>query len=505
MKACLLYRDRDFDLEHELPKNSSELLLDLDLNVLFETMSRGDESLSDIAQRVILRSLMDLDAISYRQQVLMDCLEHPEVVREMYDLVVQAIQDEKKSYRRIFNRSPDSILHGSIQVLEIFVGALRKLRKISYENERIFRSEGFLRFFQMLDKELDDDYFLTVLEHLEELRFRNGIKLSARLGKGNKGENLMLHQYTNERQSWFKRMFVKDDSVYSFEVDKRDISGLEALSDLRNRGINSAANSVAQSADHILSFFTMLRAELGFYVGCLNLYERLSSIGEPTCFPEPLSLEKTALTARNLYDVCLSLRMEGKVVGNDLTADNKGAIIVTGANQGGKTTFLRSIGLVHLMMQSGMFVCAEHFKANICEGIFTHFKRQEDASMTKGKLDEELSRMSAIVEMIKPRSLLLCNESFSSTNEKEGSDIARQIIYAMVDEEIKVFYVTHLFDFASELYRSGMDLTLFLRAERNDAGQRTFKVTKGEPLATSYGEDLYYRLFASPEVQSDYS
>ncbi len=64
-------------------------------------------------------------------------------------------------------------------------------------------------------------------------------------------------------------------------------------------------------------------------------------------------------------------------------------LIITGANQGGKSTFLCAVGLAQVMMQCGMFVAAESFSANVCDGIYTHYKREEDASMRSGKLDEE--------------------------------------------------------------------------------------------------------------------
>ncbi|GLI35569.1 hypothetical protein DAMNIGENAA_30020 [Desulforhabdus amnigena] len=67
-------------------------------------------------------------------------------------------------------------------------------------------------------------------------------------------------------------------------------------------------------------------------------------------------------------------------------------------DQGGKSIFLRSIGLAQLMMQCDMFVPAESFSSNVCEGLFTHYKREEDPAMKSGKLDEELSRMSEIVD-----------------------------------------------------------------------------------------------------------
>jgi len=72
------------------------------------------------------------------------------------------------------------------------------------------------------------------------------------------------------------------------------------------------------------------------------------------------------------------------------------------------------------MMQCGMFVGAESFAADLCAALFTHYKREEDATMKSGKFDEEIARMSDIVDGITPNSLVLFNESFAATNEREG-------------------------------------------------------------------------------------
>jgi DNA mismatch repair ATPase MutS len=90
------------------------------------------------------------------------------------------------------------------------------------------------------------------------------------------------------------------------------------------------------------------------------------------------------------------------------------------------------------MMQCGMFVPAESLYANICDGLFSHYRREEDVTMESGKLDEELGRMSDIVDYIRPNSLILFNESFAATNEREGSEIARQIVSALLEKGIKV-------------------------------------------------------------------
>ena len=211
--------------------------------------------------------------------------------------------------------------------------------------------------------------------------------------------------------------------------------------------------------------------------------------------PTPTPAGERRLQLSGLYDVCLSLRMEGRVVGNAIDADGKGLIIITGANQGGKSSFLRSIGLAQLMMQCGMFVGAEAFTAELCPALLTHYKREEDATMTSGKLDEELARMSEIVDHIEPNSMLLFNESFAATNEREGSEIARQIVCALLEKRIKIFYVTHLYEFAHDFFNRKREDAIFLRAERNADGTRTFRLLEGEPLETAFGEDLYRQIF----------
>jgi DNA mismatch repair ATPase MutS len=498
MKAFLMHPDRDFDLQQELPALEQDIIQDLELSTQFEAMSLGDDFLLAVAKKAVLSSLGDPEPILYRQHVLADCLREPAVVRELYAIAVETIEGERKGFWGLFRgASPDTILHRSLEVLELFVRMLQRLRRIAADHAGRFASKGFMRLFEMLARELDEQYFRTVEEHLAELKFRGGVLISAGLGKGNKGTGYVLRR-PRESSGWLQRISARNRrSTYTFQIADRDEAGARALAELRGHGINLVANALAQSTDHILSFFNMMRAELAFYVGCLNLHERLAAKGEPTCFPVPLPPGKPALSARGLYDVCLSLHLEARAVGNDVNADGKNLVMITGANQGGKSTFLRSVGLAQLMMQCGMFVPAESFRADVRAGIFTHYKREEDSTMENGKLAEELSRMSAIVDRIGPNSLLLCNESFASTNEREGSAIARQVIRALLEAGVKVVFVTHLFDLAQGFYRRQPGSALFLRAERRADGRRTFRLVEGQPLPTSYGQDLYGRIFGS--------
>lgn len=436
MKAHLLFESRDLNTGQPLPSNATELIQDLELATLFGAMASDDRFLYDIATRVVLSSLNDPSDIVYRQHVLGDCITQPGLVREMYSLAVDAITAERKIYRSSYG-GPASILRRSIEALEMFVTYLRWLRQIAEDHSNKFPSKGFTAFFDTIKTNLDDQYFSAVAEHLGRLKFKDGTSMSAEVGPGIKGDRYVLHMPRAMKQPWKERIGMAPRSVYSFEIHPRDEAGGRALAELNNRGLNLVANALAQSTDHILSFFTMLAAEIGFYAACLNLWDRLSGKNEPVCMPVPLPWGPPAHCFGGLYDVCLALRTDTRVVGNTANADGRSLMMVTGANSGGKSTFLRSVGLGQLMMQAGMFVGAGSFRANVCNGLFTHFIREEDTSMASGKLDEELARMDQIAETITPGSVVLFNESFAATNEREGSEIARQIVAALLGAGIE--------------------------------------------------------------------
>lgn len=518
MKAFLMYRDRDFDpaqllarrerylrprsnqkeldLYQLLPWNENALTQDLGLNILTSAMAAGDNFLFEVAKVAILANLTDRDTIIYRQRALADCLKNAPIIRDIYQMTVDAIEGERKHYWSLL-RYPAGILHRAVEVLELLVGILKRLRFVADQHGEKFESEAFANLFAMLRRELSDDYFAEIENHLQKLKFRDGVLISAELGKGNKGLNYVLRWPQDDKRSWIARLFAERPPAYTFRLHPRDEAGAQALSALNDKAVNLVANALAQSTDHILSFFQMLRTELAFYVGCLNLHAKLAKLGEPTCFPLVFVPGERKLSFFGLYDAALALSMGRKVVGNDINADQADIVIITGANTGGKSTFLRSIGLAHLMMQAGMFVCAESFSSEVCTAVFTHYKREEDVTMESGKLDEELNRMSIIVDHVKKNSVVLFNESFASTNEREGSEIARQIVKALLDHGIKIFFVTHMFHFASGFLAEKSYRVKFLRAERRPDGSRPFKLIEAEPLQTSYGEDLYRQVFAA--------
>lgn len=491
-----MYPERDFDPGQPVPGHAADATRDLALEALFDAMARGDDFLLAAVRSGVLSGTGDYGSVIYRQEVLSDFLRVPGMARKIYRLSTDTVELQKKHYLGVFSKSPSGIVYEAVRLLDLLVESLAALRSIADLYCHDVTSTGLRLLFTMLREELSDDYLQQVRSHLKNFAGDYGVLMRAQLGPGNRGVNYTLVRPTGGR-SWLGRLVGRQGRGYSFHLSARDEGGHRVLAEMKGRGLNTSANALAQSAEHVLSFFQQLRLEVAFFAGCLNLFDTLHAIGVPVCLPTPLPVGRRHVHAQGLYDICLALNLKQPVVGNDLAVDDQDLWIVTGANQGGKSTFLRSIGIAQWMMQCGMFVAANNFTANLCEGVFTHFRREEDAAMRQGKFEEELGRLNQWVGQMRRGTLLLCNESFAATNEREGAEIARQIVTALVEHGVQVVFVTHLYTFADGVYRDGPHHALFLRAAREPDGTRTYRIEPGRPLATSFGRDLYREVFGT--------
>jgi DNA mismatch repair ATPase MutS len=483
MRAYLMFQEGAAG-KPPLCADPDALMADLELRRILTQMSAGDDTVYDVCKDALLRPLQSVQAAEYRREVLKDALSNPDIVRRLY--AICAAVDRVKARFAPTARLAEPFKN-ALELLKTYLKMLRDLRAAVDNKLPNFKSEGFRKLVELLERELTDDYFNTVSEYLKEISNTDNILVSAKLGS-----HLHSVDYTLRRKE--KGFWMRWLSAASFTADsERNPEEMADISNRQERAVSEASNILKWSALYLESFFNMLRNELAFYVGCLNLSEKIRGLGMPQCFPELLPSDSRERVWHGLYDVSLALTIDGPVVGNDLEVSGKNLYIITGANQGGKSTFLRSMGQAQLMAQSGMFVGAERFAAPIRRGLFTHFKREEDRNMQTGRLEEELSRMSAIVDKIERGSMVMLNESFSSTNEREGSEICRQVTKGLTDNGVEVFSVSHLYLYAASFL--GDDTTQFLRAQRREDAARTFKILPGEPLETAYGEDLYRQIF----------
>lgn len=496
MNVFLLFPDQDFDPSSPLLPQAAALEQDLELTVLLKHIGAQDDFAREMSRLILLSPQPNLETLRYRQAILRDCLENEAIVREMYAIPQEALRQKQEHWMGIFTRHPSGILSGAVDMLQLFFSLLRRLRRLTEQQTQNFHSPGFRRLFSMLQTELSDAYFDEVEAHLRELRLPDGVWLNALPGAGLEPAEYVFCRPPHASGDWLKRMLAQKLPLFSFEISPDGDAESRALADLRDRGLNLAANAAAQAADHLNDFLLTLRRELAFYIGALNLARALRQRENAISLPRLYPVEEQRLNFTGLYDAALALTLEKTITGNDLEASAKKLIFVTGANQGGKSTFLRSLGQAQLMAGCGLFVAAQNASLSLASDVFTHYRREEDKTLNSGKLEEELKRMSALLEQLRPGAMILFNESFAATNEREGSEIARQIVDVLLQNGLTIVFVTHQYELARGYYEQALPQAVFLRAERLPDGQRTFRMTPGEPLRSSFGEDIYRKIFA---------
>ncbi len=467
---------------------------DLRLDQVLSTLTVGRLAY-DIAS-FFYQPLHEIEAVQYRHHVLHD-LEH--------EPVAAAVRAFAHGMRRMRERvALLQKLHYELQREHWFLEAIAVYcETVSSFNEQLAElavgSRGFLGLRAYVAAYADSDAFRSLVAETQELSDELAAITYAVHIKGNRVRVSRLESEPDiseevERTfAKFQRGAVKDYRVrFRDQTDMNHVEAqiLDLVAQLHPERFSRLHEYCTRHERYLDETIGRFDREVQLYLAYLEYIEPLRSARLFFSYPR------------------ISARLGQRVVGNDIAAGGKALVMITGANQGGKSTFLRSIGLAQLMMQCGMFVAAESFRANVCDWLFTHYKREEDEAMESGKLDEELGRMSEIADHIAPNCVLLCNESFAATNEREGSEIARQVIRALLQQGIKVLFVTHLFDLADGFYREDLDTTLFLRAERGAEGARPFKLSEGRPLPTSYGEDSYRKVFgtgidATPAVLPD--
>ncbi len=184
------------------------------------------------------------------------------------------------------------------------------------------------------------------------------------------------------------------------------------------------------------------------------------------------------------------------IVTNDLDFDAEHCVyILTGANRGGKTTITQAIGQLFVMAQGGIYVPGESFSYTPVDCIYTHFPADEDKTLDLGRLGEECRRFREIYSAATGKSLLLLNETFSTTSFEEGYFIAKDSVRAILRKGIRTIYNTHMHKLGYEVDKiNATETDICVRAAslivRSDAGKRSFKVQLAPPEGMSYAEDI---------------
>ena len=489
MRAALVHRSEPVDLEQPAPPGHADCAQDLGLSVLISTAAAADPAIGPVVAWALAHPLTDRDAIAYRQAVLTDFLEHPDLLRELLATCTDAL-DAQRAVRHAYfwvSEHPDATLRRSVNMLNDLLPHLTRLRELAVEHADDVRSSGVRQLFADVRRDLDEARLDALAVDLRVLAFDDGVSADVGLGAGAGIAGYRLRR--PRRRSRAERLSERMDRRRVVRASPTSDDG-DHITALRDQALTGVATDLARATRHLVEFLEQLQIQLRLFAGAVALDRAVAALDLPRCFPEPQEPATHAADIRGLCNLDLALRGGRAVVGNDLVAEDRRAIVVTGANNGGKSTFLRSLGQAQLLMQAGFTVAASRFRTGVVQGVHTHFRRAEDETMTSGKLVEELERMSALVDRLHSGALVLFNESFATTYELEGTRIASTIVRALNEREVAVVYVTHMFELV-RWFIDDVPGSQCLIAGRVDDGRRTYRIRPGEPERTSHALELY--------------
>jgi DNA mismatch repair protein MutS len=302
--------------------------------------------------------------------------------------------------------------------------------------------------------------------------------------------------YSQEAVALFERFASEVDRDYGVPIkDDAEMNPVE------QRVLGCVAKLYPEAFAHLEDFFrrhgrffdpTVSRfdREIRFYLTYLAFMKRLSPAGVSFSYPEVTNTPGT-LSADSACDLALAIKTEGgrtALVGNNFHLSGpERVLVVTGPNQGGKTTFARTIGQCAYFASLGCPVPATSASFTLPDAIYTHFDRQENLSTPHGKLHDELVRIRDILSQATAASLIIMNESFSSTAVSDALLIGAEIIGRIVNLDSTAVYVSFL-DELSRIDTACVSMVGEVAAD--DPTRRTFTFTRRPADGFAYAAAL---------------
>ena len=242
------------------------------------------------------------------------------------------------------------------------------------------------------------------------------------------------------------------------------------------------------------SFLVEMYEGLIFYLRSAKLAKRLKDKGYSITFPEISPSSGSKLSVTGFYNIRLAFNGEDSIVKNDFTfTPDERIFILTGPNRGGKTIVEQALGLISVMMSLGMFVTADSCAGLPFGNILTHFPIDENLTINYGRLGEEAVRIKEIVKSSDNNTLILFNETFSTTSASDGLYLSKDLIRVLKEKGAYVIFNTHIHDLAKQIPEmngwNGQGNIISLVMERKDE-KNTFILKRAEPDSSSYARDI---------------
>lgn len=225
--------------------------------------------------------------------------------------------------------------------------------------------------------------------------------------------------------------------------------------------------------------------QLNFYRKSAKLYRKLTRDGVPCIFPEINEMSHRSMVIEEAYNFLIERKPETILIPNDIETNNKSRVnIITGSNYGGKSCYMKTISLIQLMGQVGLYVPAKYASVSLVDHVFTHFPEKEGAGDIESRYSWELERAKRVFSYATPYSLVLFDEPCSGTAYPEGISQTRTFIKLSQQIGMTTYFTTHMHEIAKWIEEDEETYpccnNLFVWTEQTKQGPRyTYKIMKG--------------------------
>lgn len=471
-------RNREFKEVKEVP----EFFKDLNLDQIVESIicSRKEYNLKPF----FYEHLTDLSEVYYRHEIMKD-VDKEEVFKaidrfsdKMNFMKQRIVQCEKLNYE--YQRK-SWFLEGIEAYCNGVIDLLKDLNILNIE------STGLINFREFLSKYVKSEKFVSlksgldlVKENLASIKYCFFIKGNTVTVSKYEGEE----DYGNLVLETFKRFKEKEckDYTYKFqnalEMNHVEASILDRVVLLYPHEFEKLTTYYENNQEFQEEFIKKFHREIQFYMAYIDYIKDFKNMGLNFCYPE-VSNENKEIYVENSFDLALADRLmyeKKSVVCNDFYLKGEERIfVISGPNQGGKTTFARTFGQVNYLGSLGCEIPGNKGKTYLFDNIFTHFEREEDIKTLSGKLQDDLKRIHSILEKATSNSIIIMNEIFSSTTLKDALFLGEKVLNEIVLKDILcvcVTFVDELGDLSEKI------VTMVSNVDPSDSSIRTYKIKR---------------------------
>ena len=515
----------------ENSKNSSKNLPQdyiLDLNIDFIARKLFPEY-PDYFVEILKQYCTDPETILYRQDILEDVLSVPELESVLHGIISKIyVFEQSVKGKNLSNANSFIDIGVQIETLKVYIDCITQCFK--FEKKNAVKSFGMIALMDKVNKIYESGEFVSLRDEVAKLDdlFSHAIKsvtIAINFDEVNRPCEMAVLSIDNKpfrQKTLASKIFKTNDPMqitpigtyHKIEKNKAatqfDIALFSDLNELCGETLHSFARALDFYYKTNIEFFIETYHQLSYYFGLKKAINYLQSKGVKFCRPTIAKMEDRLFNVDNMIDISFAYEMlktdyyaklNELIVPNDVHIDENGRIfILTGPNNSGKTTYTRAVGVCQLMFQAGMFIPGTSANISPVDHIYTHFPKEEMVGINTSRLTQECKQLKNIFKTATRYSLVLSNESFSSTTYKESLYIASGFIKLCRFTGCRAVFTTHMIDLAEtidemENATEGDSKIISMVSEMEqdkikNQNKLTYKIKPGKPYKNSFAYDI---------------